>query len=174
VEYKGIDDLLKAGQFLKKTNIPFEIHIIGSGPEEKNLKKLAAKLNVTKQVYWHGWLGGQKLIAFLKKLDIYVAPYKTARDGAKDSMTMILKEVMALGIPVISTTNSAIPELIISGKHGLLVSENNPKGIAQQIMKLTKNNALRLKLIRAARVRIQKDFDSKNQTKQWLQLFQNL
>jgi len=174
VEYKGIDDLLKAGQFLKKINIPFEIHIIGTGPAEKHLKKLTKKLNMTKQVHWHGWLGGQKLITDLKKLDIYVAPYKTARDGAKDSMTMILKEVMALGIAVVSTTNSAIPELITSGKHGLLVAENNPKAIAQQMIKLIKNNPLRLKLIRQARARIQKDFHLKNQSKQWLRLFQTL
>jgi colanic acid/amylovoran biosynthesis glycosyltransferase len=176
VEYKGIDDLIKAGQILKKLNIDFEIHIIGTGPEENRLKKLAQKLNITNLVLWHGWLGGQKLVTALKKLDVYIAPYKTARDGAKDSMTMILKEMMALGIPVISTTNSAIPELITSGKQGLLVSENNPKAIVQQIIKLTKNKTLRLKLVRQARARIQKDFDLKNQTQSWLllKLFQNL
>jgi glycosyltransferase involved in cell wall biosynthesis len=88
VEYKGIDDLLKAGQILKKLGVNFEIHIIGNGPDEKKLKQLAQKLDIAKKVRWLGWLSGQKLIATLKKLDIYVAPYKTARDGAKDSMTM--------------------------------------------------------------------------------------
>ncbi len=132
------------------------------------------KLNISKNVVWHGWLSGKALVTKLKTFDIYVAPYKTARDGAKDSMTMILKEVMALGIPVVSTTNSAIPELITSGKHGLLVSENNSKDIAQEIVKLIKNNSLRLKLIRQARARIQKSFNLNDQTKQWLQLIQNL
>jgi len=174
VEYKGVDDLLKAGQFLKKEGLPFEIHIIGTGPDEKKLKKIAHKLEISKNIVWHGWLSGKALITKLRSLDIYVAPYKTARDGAKDSMTMILKEVMALGIPVISTTNSAIPELITSNREGLLVSENNPQAIAAQIIKLLENKNLVVKLVKQARVRIQKYFNLKDQTKHWQQLTRNL
>jgi len=176
VEYKGVDDLLKAGQLLKSSGQKFEIHIVGSGPDEKKLKKLAHQLGVSKNTFWHGWLSGKSLISKLRTFDIYVAPYKTARDGAKDSMTMILKEVMALGIPVISTTNSAIPELITHEKHGLLVSENNPQALAAEIENLMQNKKMRQKIVSEGRKRIQKDFNLKNQTQQWLllKLFQNL
>jgi colanic acid/amylovoran biosynthesis glycosyltransferase len=176
VEYKGVDDLLKAGQLLKKRGQNFEIHIIGSGPDEKKLKNLVNKLEISKNVIWHGWLKGKSLINKLRTLDVYVAPYKTARDGAKDSMTMILKEVMALGIPVVSTTNSAIPELMTHEKHGLLVPEKNPVALSSEIENLIENKKLKQRIVIQARKRIQKDFNLKNQTQHWLllKLFQNL
>jgi colanic acid/amylovoran biosynthesis glycosyltransferase len=123
------------------------------------LKNLVNKLEISKNVIWHGWLKGKSLINKLRTLDVYVAPYKTARDGAKDSMTMILKEVMALGIPVVSTTNSAIPELITHEKHGLLVPEKNPVALSSEIENLIENKKLKQRIVIQARKRIQKDLD---------------
>jgi glycosyltransferase involved in cell wall biosynthesis len=170
VDYKGVDDLIRAGKILKEQGIACHIHIIGTGPEELKLKKLANKLELIKYIQWHGWLADKKLTRALKKLDLYVGPYKVGKGGAQDSMTMILKEVMAMGIPVVSTTNSAIPELIQSGKHGLLVEPNNPLALAQAAQKVLASNIFRKKLIKQARRHIEKHFDLEDQSQSLLKV----
>jgi glycosyltransferase involved in cell wall biosynthesis len=170
VDYKGVDDLIRAGKILKDQDSAFCIHIIGTGPEEFKLTNLANKLGLTKHIQWHGWLANKKLTKALQKLDVYVGPYKVGKGGAQDSMTMILKEVMAMGIPVVATTNSAIPELIQSGKHGLLIEPNNPAALALAIQNILSNNQLRKKLIRTARQHIQKNFNLIDQTQRLLKI----
>lgn len=170
VDYKGIDDLILAISILKKEGFPVELHILGTGPQEKKLKKLTQTLNLKKEVVWHGWKSGSMLMSTLRKLDVYGGPYKVGKGGAQDSMTMILKEVMALGIPVVSTVHSAIPELIQSGTHGLLVKPNRPEQLAKAIKKILNQPDLKIKLIRQARQHIEKNFDLNNQSQRWLEM----
>jgi colanic acid/amylovoran biosynthesis glycosyltransferase len=56
-----------------------------------------------------------------------------ASDGNREGIPNVLKEAMLMGVQVISTTHSGIPELIEHERNGYLCAENDPEGIAKLI-----------------------------------------
>jgi glycosyltransferase involved in cell wall biosynthesis len=66
---------------------------------------------------------------------------------------------MALGVPVVSTAVTGIPEIIEDGSSGLLVEEKNPHALSQAIETLLDSPPLRKQLSEAALRKVRKDFD---------------
>jgi glycosyltransferase involved in cell wall biosynthesis len=71
---------------------------------------------------------------------------------------------MAMGVPVVSTRISGIPELIDDGVHGLLVGSRDADGLAGALERVLTDAALRAKLSDAGRRRICERFDSRRTT----------
>jgi glycosyltransferase involved in cell wall biosynthesis len=69
---------------------------------------------------------------------------------------------MAMGVPVVATAVSAIPELVQDGETGLLVPPGDPEKLARAVARLLTENRLREEIIRKARERVLKDFDNKD------------
>jgi glycosyltransferase involved in cell wall biosynthesis len=67
---------------------------------------------------------------------------------------------MAIGVPVVATSVSAIPELVEDGKTGLLVPPGSPQQLANAILRLLTEQELRRKVIEAGRARVLQEFDS--------------
>jgi glycosyltransferase involved in cell wall biosynthesis len=68
---------------------------------------------------------------------------------------------MAMGVPVVTTNVSAIPELIENEKTGLLVPAGQPEQLALAMLRLLTDQDLRNRVIPAARRRIRRKFDNK-------------
>jgi glycosyltransferase involved in cell wall biosynthesis len=68
---------------------------------------------------------------------------------------------MAMGVPVVATAISAIPELVETEKTGLLVQPGQPKQLAQAMIRLLTHTELRTRVISAARKRVLQDFDNR-------------
>jgi glycosyltransferase involved in cell wall biosynthesis len=64
-------------------------------------------------------------------------------DGNQDGIPVALMEAMALGLPVITTRVSGIPELVVDGVSGLLVAPGDAGALAEAIERLLKDPALR-------------------------------
>jgi glycosyltransferase involved in cell wall biosynthesis len=60
-------------------------------------------------------------------------------------------EAMAAGTPVVATRSGAIPEIVRDRRTGFLVAKNDPRALADSILKLLRDQELRLKMGRAAR-----------------------
>jgi glycosyltransferase involved in cell wall biosynthesis len=58
---------------------------------------------------------------------------------------------MAAGVPVVATRSGAIPEIVKDAQTGFLVSKNDPRALAENILKLLRDENLRAKMGRAAR-----------------------
>jgi glycosyltransferase involved in cell wall biosynthesis len=69
---------------------------------------------------------------------------------------------MAMGVPVVATKVSAIPELIENGKTGLLVEPGNPEALAEAMIKALTDANLRQKIVAAAKDRVNRDFNNRN------------
>jgi glycosyltransferase involved in cell wall biosynthesis len=78
---------------------------------------------------------------------------------------------MASGVPVVSTAVSGIPELIDSGRDGLLVGPHDPGMLAGALGRLLTNAELRERLARAARSKIETQFAIDRSSRQLLALF---
>jgi len=112
VEKKGFDILLKAAESLKKDGLKFRLIIAGGGPLEQNLLAYTKKLGLLSVVEFPGPIANAKVADWLKSLDLFVLPCKKDFNGDMDGVPLVLMEVMACGIPVISSNVSGIPELI--------------------------------------------------------------
>jgi glycosyltransferase involved in cell wall biosynthesis len=67
-------------------------------------------------------------------------------------------EAMAAGLPVVASRSGALPETVTEGETGFLVEKNDPKALAQRILRLLKDDDLREKMGRAARRHVLKTF----------------
>jgi glycosyltransferase involved in cell wall biosynthesis len=80
---------------------------------------------------------------------------------------------MAMGVPVVVTRLSAIPELVENGKTGLLVAPGQPQQLAEAMLKMLTDEALRARVIPAARKRVLQDFDNHVLIKQLANVYKN-
>ena len=77
---------------------------------------------------------------------------------------MSILESMAMGIPVVSTSISGIPELIDDGVHGLLVEPRDAGALAQALHRVVADDALHAQLAAQGRQRMCERFDSRRTT----------
>jgi glycosyltransferase involved in cell wall biosynthesis len=78
----------------------------------------------------------ERLKSIYDQSTIFILPSLITEDGDRDGIPNVLVEAMAIGLPVISTNISGIPELIRDGESGLLVPQREPAALALAIERL--------------------------------------
>lgn len=137
VKKNGLDSVIESLPLMVK-NVSFII--IGSGPEEKNLKNLAKKLKVENRVKFIGQIKQEEIVKFLYIADIFIRPSHS--EGMGNSFI----EAMAAGLPVVATQEGGIADFLFDAeknpdKHptGWAVEKNNPEQIAEAVKKILQN-----------------------------------
>lgn len=133
VEKKGIEYVIRAIAQLLPTYPTLQYNIIGDGLLKPKLQQLIDELQVGHAVHLLGWKNEQEITEILKDSDVFVAPSVTAEDGNQDAPTNVLKEAMAMGLPVIGTWHGGIPELVKDGVNGFLVPERDVSALADRL-----------------------------------------
>ncbi|MCP5380908.1 MAG: glycosyltransferase [Kordiimonadaceae bacterium] len=135
VEKKGMLTLIDAVALLKERGVPVSLSIAGDGPERGQIEKSIAEKNLTDHVEMIGALDNKDVGPWMAKHDIFVLACQKDKNGDMDGIPVVLMEAMMLGLSVISTRISGIPELIIDGKTGLLVEPKDAEALAEAIVK---------------------------------------
>lgn len=136
VEKKGLDVLIKAANLLKEEDITFSIY--GFGDLENELKEQITDLNL-KNISIKGSLNGSNEVkSVLMDSDLLVSPCKVAENGDQDGIPTVLFESMGYGVPVLTTSVSAIPEFIEDEKNGFIVKPNDPSELSDKIKAIMK------------------------------------
>ncbi|PIT92532.1 MAG: hypothetical protein COU08_01800 [Candidatus Harrisonbacteria bacterium CG10_big_fil_rev_8_21_14_0_10_42_17] len=142
VPKNGVDTLIKAFAFLNyqlpTTN--YKLIIVGGGPEEERLKKLAKEENVSERVVFKGQMPSEKIGAELEQADIFV------RLSRSEGLGSSFLEAMAKGLPVIGTRVGGIPDFLIDNETGLFAEIDNPEDCAAKIEKLIRSKELQERL----------------------------
>ena len=76
-----------------------------------------------------------------------------------------------MGVPVVATNVSAIPELVHNEETGLLVEPGRPQQLAEAMHRMLTEDTLRQRIIPAARQRVMQDFDNKQLIKSLADIF---
>jgi colanic acid/amylovoran biosynthesis glycosyltransferase len=174
VEKKGIEYAIRAVAKLTKSQPNVEYKIIGDGPLRQELQQLIAELNVTDTIQLLGWKDQQEIIEILKKSHIFIAPSVTAKSGDQDAPVNVLKEAMAIGVPVISTYHGGIPELIQDNVSGFLVPERNAVAIAEKISYLLENPQIWNSITQTARAHVEENYDLHKLNDELADIYQQL
>lgn len=149
----AIDDLIASLPYLK---IPYKLLILGTGPDERKLRELTAKLGVESSVIFLGHIDHKELPRYLKLANVFVRP--SLSEGLGNSFL----ESMATGVPVIGTPVGGIVDFLSDRKTGLLCPPRDPKTLADKIMTLVQDEYLRQELITNGLKLVQNGYDWKN------------
>lgn len=163
VEKKGVADLLDAIAVLRARGRPVPLDVVGAGVLDHALRAQALALGLDDLVAFHGPLPADRVQEVLAAASVFAAPCVEATDGDRDGLPTVLLEAMALGTPCVSTPVTGIPEAVQPGRTGLLVRESDPEALAGAIADLLDDPDLRVRLARAARERVQRCFDRRDQ-----------
>ena len=107
--------------------------IIGDGPLRDFLVKMVDELGANKYIKFLGWKKQDEIIEEMRLSHIFLAPSVTSKDGDQEGIPVVLMEAMAMGLVVISTYHSGIPELIEDGKTGFLSKERDVDELNKKI-----------------------------------------
>jgi glycosyltransferase involved in cell wall biosynthesis len=100
-----------------------------------------------------------RVIEHYRRADLFVLGCEVAADGDRDGIPNVLFESMAMGVPVVATSVSAISELVEPGRTGRLAPPGKPEELAGAMYELLTDADLRRRIIPAARQRVLRDFD---------------
>ena len=159
VEKKGMPVLLDAIARLRDAGSFYRCRIVGDGPQREMLAESIRVRQLSGQVELTGPQPQEQVLAMLRAADLFVLPCIRARSGDQDGIPVALMEAMALGIPVVSTSVSGIPELIAHERNGLLAPPNDAAALADAIDTLLQRDDLRRSFARAARATVEEHFE---------------
>jgi len=161
-EQKGLIYLIAACNILQKRNIDYTCTIIGEGPEKRQCHQLVEDLHVP-NINFIDYLPYDKVKEHLNRSTVLVLPCVIAPDGKRDILANVLKEAMAMELPVITSNICGIEELVDDGVSGILVPPENPESIADAIERILNNPDLGRKMGEEGRKKIGKDFNIKKE-----------
>lgn len=130
-EKKGLHVAIEACRQMKASGVDFRYRILGMGPWERRLRTLIEQYQLEGYVEMPGFKPSHEVKAMLDEADVFLLPSVTGADGDMEGIPVALMEAMAVGIPVVSTVHSGIPELIDPGRSGWLVPENDAAALAE-------------------------------------------
>ena len=137
VREKGVDILLQAAA---KLNGPWDLKILGSGPDRARLERMAQRLGISARVKFDEWLPSVQMPHYLSGLDALVLP-SISRPNWKEQFGRVLIEAMACEVVTVGARSGAIPEVI--GNSGLTFEEGSITDLRAQLQTLLDDIPLR-------------------------------
>ncbi|MEZ4381271.1 MAG: glycosyltransferase family 4 protein [Nannocystaceae bacterium] len=153
VARKGIDDVLRALPRLLERHPDLVYVIVGDGPDRGRLEGVVAEHGLRGAVRFLGRLDDDAVVEAFRACDVFVTASR--RQGADvEGFGIVFLEANACERPVVGTRSGGIPDAIIDGETGLLVPEGDPAALADALVRLFDDPALRRALGRAGRARV--------------------
>jgi len=169
---KGLDTLIDACGVLRARGQNVSCEIVGYGEEQERLAAHIQRKGLAKYVHLAGKLSREQVIERYAHAAVYVQPSRVAADGDRDGIPNVLLEAMAMGLPVVASRVSGIPELVADGHNGLLVEPDDPVALAEAITQLLEEPELCADLGRRARRTVIDSFDNDRNLRQLCALLQ--
>lgn len=136
---KGILTLIDAIEILKNKGYKLKAKLVG-GPidfTKENLQKIIDGKKISGCVQITGPLYNDDKISELENADIFVLPSKS------EAFPLVILEAMQFSLPVVSTLEGGIPEMVADNETGLLVEPDDTEELAEKIGILLDNKDLR-------------------------------
>jgi glycosyltransferase involved in cell wall biosynthesis len=152
---KGYENLIMSMGELKKKHKNIKLLIAGKilstqAGYYKHLKRLASSAGLEDDIYFLGQR--EDIPQLLSLMDIFILPSLT------EGTPLSIIEAMSMKLPVIASRVGGVPELVLEGKTGLLVTPRNPDEITAAVLKLLKNSKTRKEMGTKARQVVKKKF----------------
>lgn len=174
VEKKGVEYGIRAIAKLAKTNSRIEYNIIGDGPLMNPLQERIKELGVESTVKLLGWKQQDEVVEILNNSHILLAPSVISKDGDQEGIPVVLMEAMAMGLPVVSTLHSGIPELVKDGVTGFLAPERDVDALADKLNYLIEHSELWIEMGQAGRKHVEEHYNINKLNDNLVKIYKNL
>ena len=149
IEDKRPDLVLRAMKELAR-GLPVRAFIAGEGPLRRRLSDLAAELDLGDRIMLTGFRSDTA--ALLAASDCLVAP------SVREGLPIVLLEAMAAGRPVIASAVGGVPELVVDGECGRLLTPDDLGGLVRAMRELAESPELRAEMGGAGQARVARGF----------------
>ncbi len=129
----------------------WNVIVVGDGPYRPALERQLQALALTDRVRFAGQQ--DDVVPWLQAQDIFALP-----SWGEEGVPQAIRQAMACGIPVVSTTVGAIGEAVDAGVTGIIVAPRDIAALAAALARLRDDPALRARLGAAGRERALRDF----------------
>jgi glycosyltransferase involved in cell wall biosynthesis len=160
---KGHRHLIDAAAIVVREVPDARFVILGEGDLRPSLERQTRELRLEKHVLLPGFRAD--VLAFIRGFDIFVMP------SLAEGLGTSLLDAMAAGKPIVATSTGGIPEVVADGETGLLVPVRDDKALAQAIVRLLKDQALRERMGQQALVRVRKLFSADRMVEETLAVY---
>lgn len=171
VEKKGLEYSIKAVAKLAVQYPKIRYVIVGDGPLKEKLQELIDRLNAGGHVVLKGAMNAQSIHSLMNGSHFFILTSVTAQDGDQEGLPVSLMEAMAMGLPVVASRHSGIPEMIVDGVNGLLVPEKDVEAIIQKLGYLIEHREIWPKFSSEGRKTIEEHFDIKKLNQRLIRIF---
>lgn len=171
VHEKAIEVLLDASAQLMHQNIDCRTLIVGSGPMESRLRKVACDLGIEKIVTWEPAVAFHRVPKLMKQADVLVLPSRRIA-GWTEQFGRVLIEAMSLGVPVVGSSSGAIPAVIDNPE--LIFEEDNSQHLQHILKRLAMSDNFRLSCARSAYYRVQRQYSQQGVARQHVEFWRRM
>lgn len=160
---KGGSFFLRACHRVLEAGIPIRIVVAGSGPEERNLRRLATSLELNDHVTFVD--EGASMSAYMSAIDIFCLP------SLQQGFGVILLEAMALGRPVIASGVGGILSILENDRNGMIVPPSDSRALADRMLALLKDPERARRMGLAGQTLVRERFTADRMTTDMLALY---
>jgi glycosyltransferase involved in cell wall biosynthesis len=168
VEEKGLEVLLLAAGKLVG---PWNIQILGDGPDRMRLEQMAQWLGISGRVTFDQKMPSTHLPHYFSGLDVLVLP-SISRANWKEQFGRVLIEAMACDVITIGAQSGAIPEVI--GDAGLTFAEGDVDELHAQLQNLIDDVSLREDLRSKGRRRVVENYTQEAVAKNTVNVYRQI
>ncbi|MFE6095529.1 glycosyltransferase family 4 protein [Streptomyces massasporeus] len=147
VRRKGQDTLIRALPRILAAEPDTVLLIVGGGPYEKDLRRLAHETGVSSAVRFTGAVPWSELPAHYGAGDVFAMPCRTRRGGLDvEGLGIVYLEASATGLPVVAGDSGGAPDAVLDGETGWVVKGGAPEEAADRITVLLGDAELRRRM----------------------------
>ena len=142
--HRRFNELLRAIKIASQKGPRLKLLVIGRGTKQKQLLTDPTREMGLEDVVIHpGYrINDYVDVVSCMDIDVFLVP-------GSDGSCRAVREVMAMGIPVIAANRGMLPEIVDNDITGLVI-EDTPENLAEAILKLSRDDNLRRKLSEAS------------------------
>ncbi|MCQ4208494.1 MULTISPECIES: glycosyltransferase family 4 protein [Streptomyces] len=147
VPRKGQDTLILAMPRILAAVPDAVLLVVGGGPYEKELRKLAVETGVADSVRFTGAVPWAELPAHYGAGDVFAMPCRTRRGGLDvEGLGIVYLEASATGLPVVAGDSGGAPDAVLDGETGWVVRGGSAEDAADRVVALLLDPELRRRM----------------------------
>ncbi len=145
--------------------------VVGKFAQESYQREMLQQIRdmgIKRQVVFTGYVPHRDVLAWMKEMDIFAFP--SLHEGSPNA----LLEAMACGLPIVASQVGGIVDIVEDNRDVLLVPAADVDMLSQKLQRLVHDVALRKRLGRAAKQKVENQFSPARETKIWLDIYQRV
>ncbi len=167
--WKNVNTIIEAVHLLKNQDLKVNLIIVGSGPEDSDLKKQVNNLNLTNEVVFTGQKKYLDLKEYYKNADIYI------QASGYEGLPHVLLEAINFDLAIISTPIGGTNEILQDGKNGYILDlekgiKPNSENLKNIILEVVNNKKLTEEKRVSAKKLLNSKFDESKNLYEYLEI----